>query len=362
MKIVRSILLNVFTGASFTVELLMVAVAYSDRLHPADYPRLACAGMAFPAFLIVNVVILMLWLMVKWKRAWIPLLGFLLAFPAIRIYLPLNIATEPPSQSIKVMSYNVGCYTLGKGGKTDHELLDSIYQYIRSQNADIVCLQEDMTSSGDTTRYPELYPYNDTVHVNKPRSSYLNVVSIHSRFPIVGRERIRYESVANGSVGFYLDIGGDTVIVVNNHFESTHLTEDDRNLYKDIISGSMDGKDTKAETSHLIGKIGESMVKRSAQAEAVHHYIESHNSYPIILCGDFNDTPISYTRRTVAQGLTDCYVETGCGLGFSFKQKGFAIRIDNIMCSDHFKPYGCHVDNSIMASDHYPIICWLEKR
>ena len=362
MKIVRSILLNVFTGASFTVELLMVAVAYSDRLHPADYPRLACAGMAFPAFLIVNVVILMLWLMVKWKRAWIPLLGFLLAFPAIRIYLPLNIATEPPSQSIKVMSYNVGCYTLGKGGKTDHELLDSIYLYIRSQNADIVCLQEDMTSSGDTTRYQELYPYNDTVHVNKPRSSYLNVVSIHSRFPIVGRERIRYESVANGSVGFYLDIGGDTVIVVNNHFESTHLTEDDRNLYKDIISGSMDGKDTKAETSHLIGKIGESMVKRSAQAEAVHHYIESHNSYPIILCGDFNDTPISYTRRTVAQGLTDCYVETGCGLGFSFKQKGFAIRIDNIMCSDHFKPYGCHVDNSITASDHYPIICWLKKR
>ena len=78
MKIIRSILLNVFTGASITIVLLMVAVAYSDRLHPADHPTLACAGMAFPAFLIANVIMLMLWLIVKWRRAWIPVLGFVL--------------------------------------------------------------------------------------------------------------------------------------------------------------------------------------------------------------------------------------------------------------------------------------------
>ena len=100
MKIIRSILLNVFTGASITIVLLMVAVAYSDRLHPADHPTLACAGMAFPAFLIANVIMLMLWLIVKWRRAWIPVLGFVLAFPAIRVYLPLNIRAEAPPQSI----------------------------------------------------------------------------------------------------------------------------------------------------------------------------------------------------------------------------------------------------------------------
>ena len=362
MKIIRSILLNVFTGVSITIVLLMVAVAYSDRLHPADHPTLACAGMAFPAFLIANVIMLMLWLIVKWRRAWIPVLGFVLAFPAIRVYLPLNIRAEAPPQSIKLVSFNVGCYTHGAGGKTDHEALVAIHDYVRSQNADIVCLQEDMTSAKDTTYFQEFFPYNDTVHVNRPRSSYVNVVSIHSRFPVVRNEQIRFESLANGSVAFYLKIDDDTVIVVNNHLESTHLTQDDRDIYKDIISGSMDGKDTKAETRQLLGKLSAAMVTRAQQAEAVHHYIESHNNYPIIVCGDFNDTPISYVRRTIAQGLTDCFVESGCGLGISFTQKGFAIRIDNILCSAHFEPYGCYVDNSVKASDHYPIICWLKKQ
>ena len=112
----------------------------------------------------------------------------------------------------------------------------------------------------------------------------------------------------------------------------------------------------------LLGKVSKAMVKRSRQAEAVHHYIESHRRYPIIVCGDFNDTPISYVRRTIASGLTDCYVETGCGMGITFNQRGLSFRIDNIMCSSHFKPYGCYVDDEISVSDHNPVICWLEPQ
>ncbi|MDE6011388.1 MAG: AP endonuclease, partial [Prevotella sp.] len=72
--------------------------------------------------------------------------------------------------------------------------------------------------------------------------------------------------------------------------------------------------------------------------------------------------PISYTRCVVSQSLTDCFVESGCGLGLSFNQKGFNFRIDHIMCSQHFTPYNCTVDANMDASDHNPIICWLEKQ
>jgi UDP-2,3-diacylglucosamine pyrophosphatase LpxH len=59
--------------------------------------------------------------------------------------------------------------------------------------------------------------------------------------------------------------------------------------------------------------------------------------------------------------LTDCYVATANGPGISYHYNAFYVRIDNIMCSDHWKPYECKVDNSISASDHYPIVCKLQR-
>ena len=176
------------------------------------------------------------------------------------------------------------------------------------------------------------------------------------------KERISYESRANGSAAFFLLVDGDTVIVINNHLESTHMSDEDRQRYTEIINGDMDGGDARAETRRLVDKLSANMAIRAPQAEAVHEYIERHRRYPIIVCGDFNDTPISYTRLTVAQGLTDCYVETGNGPGISYNIRGFYFRIDHMMCSEHFEPYSCIVDDDIDASDHYPLVCWLKRK
>jgi endonuclease/exonuclease/phosphatase (EEP) superfamily protein YafD len=128
-----------------------------------------------------------------------------------------------------------------------------------------------------------------------------------------------------------------------------------------MIQGEMPRDTAKAETKFLLGRIGDSMAKRAPQARAVHEYIEGHRQYPMIVCGDFNDTPISYARHTIAQGLTDCYVETGNGPGLSYNLQGFYFRIDHMFVSDHFTPYGCKVDSKIDVSDHYPIVCTLKK-
>ena len=359
MPILKNILLSVLTGASVMVAAATVAVAYSDRLDPIAHPVLACAGMVFPIFLVANLVVLLLWLMVKWRRVWIPIAAFVLAFPSIRIFMPLHTSSEAPEGCIKVLSYNVAAYG---GNYRYNQAMDTIFGYLKQQKADIVCFQEDMTVKfNPVEHFPELYPYNDTVHVTPPGYPLINAVGIHSRFPIIRRERISYESLANGSVAFFLQIGADTVIVVNNHLESTHLSTDDRQRYKAMMRGDMDRASTKEETRLILDKLSKAMAQRAEQAKAVSRYIEQHRGYPLIVCGDFNDTPISYVRRTIAQGLTDCYVDTGNGLGLSYNQRGFNFRIDHIMCSSHFKPYNCYVDDKMDASDHYPIICWLER-
>jgi len=354
MKVIKSILVNILTGASVTMALLMIAIAYSDRLNPVEHPVLACLGMTFPLFIIINLLFLVAWLLIKWRRIWIPLVALIASYSAIHTYYPLHGSSKIPEGSIKVMSYNVCCYT---GNPSYKACFDSVYNYIKSQKADIVCLQEDICPN--TEKLNALFPYNDTLHVNHS-PVYTNAVGIHTRYPIIKKEKIPFKSQGNGSVAFYLKIGQRTVIVINNHLESFHLSPVDRQRYKEVLKGDMDSKKAEAETRSLVKKVSDAMALRAPQADAVYRYIKAHSDYPIIVCGDFNDTPISYVRRTIAEGLTDCYVATGTGAGISYNQKGFNFRIDHIMCSSDFTPYRCIVDDNTKASDHYPIICWME--
>ena len=80
---------------------------------------------------------------------------------------------------------------------------------------------------------------------------------------------IEYPSAANGSVVWYLQVGNDTLIVVNNHLESTHLTKEDRSQYHQLIKGDMESDTARASSRHLLSVFSESSVKRAPQAEFI---------------------------------------------------------------------------------------------
>ena len=77
----------------------------------------------------------------------------------------------------------------------------------------------------------------------------------------------------------------------------------------------------------------------------------------LIVCGDFNTSPISYAHRVIGRGLDDAFVESGFGMGISYHRNGFYFRIDHILTSPDLKAYRCTVDSRIDNSDHYPIWC-----
>lgn len=357
----KTILLNIIAGANIVTVILMLISGYSDHLSPADYPLLACAGMVFPIFLIANLLFVPLWVFLSWKRLLIPVIGFVLAYIPIRTYIPLHGKSNVPDDALLIVSYNV----CGYGGNYKYDLaLDTVLNYLKAHHPDIVCIQEDMTSKWNNAleRYAEIFPYNDTTRVSTS-STIVNAVGIHTRFPIIRKEVIPYSSPTNGSVAYYLNVDGDTIVVVNNHLESTHLNTKDRNRYKDIINGEVQRDTIPSETNQLMHKLMQAMTIRAGHVDIIHHCVDSlQQLYPVIVCGDFNDTPISYTHHRMAENLTDCYVETGLGLGLSFNQRGFNFRIDHLMCSSHFTPYQCKIDNKMDASDHYPLLCWLKKR
>ncbi len=353
----KTITVKMVAGANVATVVVMLLVGFADYVNPVDHPVLSCLGMTFPVFLVINMLFLFFWLMFKKCMAVIPVVGYALAYVPIRIYIPINLPEDMPDGVIKVLSYNVQGY---HGNPRYDDSSGMIVDYIRSCEADIVCLQEDLPPNGGVRMAMDsIFAHTDTVHVGTKN---MNALGIYTRFPIIRKERISYDSEGNGSVAFFLDVDGDTVIVINNHLETTHLSPDDRRMYKDMLKGEVERDTVREESKKLIHKLGESAAIRAPQADAVHKYVEDHAGCSVILCGDFNDNPISYARRTVALGLTDCYVTTGRGVGVSYNQKGFFVRIDNMMCSGDFEPYNCKVDNKIDASDHYPIYCWLKKQ
>ena len=345
-------------GANIATVIVMLLVGYSDRLCPADHPMLSTAGMTFPVFLLINLVFLLFWILFKWRMIWIPVLGYLLAYVPISIYLPVNSRQSVPEDAIKLISYNVCSY----GGNYKYENgFEVVRDYLSAEQPDIVCLQEDV----DTWRrivfrdYEKFLAYNDTlVLVNQPTS--YNALGIHTRFPIIRRERIAYSSLANGSAAWWLKVGSDTLIVVNNHFESCHLSSEDRQQYRQILKGEISGDSARNESKLLLVKLAEANAKRAVQIDAVCQYVEDHSHYPVIVCGDLNDSPISYSRHALGKHLTDCFVKTGRGLGLSYNQKAFSFRIDHLFCSEELEPYNCQIDSRMDASDHNPLICWLK--
>ncbi len=357
----KSFVLNLLVGANIVTILLMLVAGYSDRLSPAEHPYLACAGMVFPIFLLVNLLFVPLWVLLSWHRLVVLIIGLALAYVPIRTYIPLHKSSAPPDNALTIVSYNV-C-TFGGNYKYDNGV-DTIFNYLKTYRPDILCLQEDKDIKRNELekKMRTMFAYMDTTMVSDKTFAGVNLIGFYSRYPILKKEVINYNSPTNGSVAYFIKMDKDTVLIINNHLESSHLSKEDRNRYQDMIEGDMQRDTMKSETNLLIRKLTEGMKARAGHVDIIHEYVEAHRQYPIIICGDFNDTPISYARHKMAEGLTDCFVESGCGFGISFNRKGFPIRIDHMMCSSEFIPLLCEIDNKMDASDHYPLICWLKKK
>ena len=358
IKQLKSFTVHVIAGANFASVIVMLLAGYSDRLDPSDHPLLSTLGMTFPVFLLINLLFIFFWLVFKWRMVWISVCGFLLAYVPISVYMPINARQDIPEGALKVISYNVCTY--GGNYKYDNGF-EYVRDYLFEENPDIVCIQEDV----DTWRryvflhYEKHFAYNDTMVIANTVTSF-NALGIHTKYPIIRRERIDYPSEANGSVAWWLKVNDDTLVVVNNHFESCHLNEKDREQYRQMLRGEMSRDSAREESKMLLIKLAEANAKRARQIRAVRDYALQHSQYPVIVCGDFNDNPISYSRHTMAEVLTDCFVKTGRGIGLSYNQKAFSFRIDHFFCNEKLEPYYCKIDGEMDASDHNPLICWLK--
>lgn len=356
----KKLLLLVLTGANAFSVALMILCGWASCLSPESLKIAEPFTLTFPAYFIVNLFFIVFWLIFKPRYVLISGAGLLLSVSAVRTYCPINFPNPHPKGCIKVTSYNTlsfQSYNAPSDGTFDQTIID----YVAHSDADIMCIQEGGYDGGSKKgkiieSKLRTWPYRDSVRVGKT-----NTIVLCSRFPILKRELIVTGFHEHGSAAYTLLVNRDTVIVINNHFVSNAMDNKDKDKYKKLVKEPINSN-TNNNLKYLFRKVANASIHRAVQAEIVSQYIKNHKKTPIILCGDFNDSPLSYVHHRLTAELNDAYTASGNGPGISYHESGMYFRLDNILCSRHWKAYDAKVEREHGASDHYPISCYLKMK
>lgn len=359
MKKVLKILLFPLLAINVVAAALLICCAYSPLLPAEHMPLLSLAGLAFPFTFILNAFFLILWLIIYPRYVVLPLITGVICFTQIRAFIPVNFDRQrSPENSLKVLSYNILSKNITASNVNEG---NAIISYLKSSGADIICLQEFQFSAlKRNTKLLNEYPFKSYI-VSKDSEYASCYLGCLSKYPILDVEHLRFNETFNGCSKYRILHEEDTIVVYNCHLQSFGLGNEDKSTYEQILSnpkGNIRSKGTK----ELIKKLRDSAVKRANQADIIVADLKKETSPYIVVCGDFNDSPISYTCHKMKEMLDDAYTNSGNGPGISYNRNKLYYRIDHMLHSQQFKAYKCTVDRSIKVSDHYPIFCFLEKR
>lgn len=354
MKIIRNTFGFIFLVLNLLVGVGLLLSAYAQYLSPVLSPVLSVAGLSFPFFAVFNLVFLLVWLFIRPKFIVLPLLLFLSSIDPLLTYCPMSTSREPADGKVlKVLTYN----TMGMPSEKNDKGITTTpaVEYIKKSGADIVCLQEfPAEHNAIIKQLKHTYPFNKVVTFHSSLK-----VACFSKTPILSGESIDLISPGNGSALFYVKVDGKKVPVIINHLESNKLSGNDKEIYETLLEDPQN-RFVKSGSKHLLFKLADAAALRGPQAKTIAQRIKKINSPYIIVCGDFNDTPLSYTHRVIGEGLQDTYREVSFGPDMTYHSHFMYFRIDHMFVGKGYKVLDCEVDKSILASDHYPYWCTIE--
>ena len=348
-----------FFGITFRIILIIAAISMALSyaaiyINPSKFGLPLFFGLFFIPLLGLNISLFLIALIKGSKSIWIPLVVILPALLYTELFFKIGNDESPNKEGIKlsIESYNVGTFNSSKEKLTRNECRDKVKSHIKEDIPDIICFQEffaDTYLQADTTLSIYKYRY---YHLFKTKSGKLFGNLTLSKFPIVNKGTISFKKSTNLSI--YTDINHyDRVIrIYNNHLESYNVSF--TGLVKKLSRNSgIKSDELKNDIKVVHEKMLGTFIRRSDQVNKILDNIKS-SSFPAIICGDFNDTPVSYTYHKLSQNRKDSFKESGKGFGGTFTHLWPVLRIDYILYPKEFSST-THKTQKIKLSDHYPI-------
>lgn len=358
-----SLLIRLLFSVNVIIGFLMLGAYISTHISPNSIPYISFLGLMYPIFLILIICFSIVWLIFKRKYLIFNFIVFVLGWNHFTDFYAFNNSIVVHSANdVKVLSYNVRIFDY-YSVKTRLNTRDNIFEFLQSENADVYCFQEFFHQENSpnfktkdtlidllqTKYYHERYTHEMT------GKKFFGVVTF-SKYPVIHKGGIKFDNDDNNYC-IYTDIikNKDTIRVFNAHLGSIRLKQKDYAVFGDDENSANYKVDTVQQ--NIIGRLILAFEKRAIQIEQVMAEVKQ-SPYPVILCGDFNDTPVSYCYRQVTRELEDVFIESGNGIGTTYIGKIPSNRIDYIFHSTELKGTE-FVVHDVNYSDHKPISCYI---
>ena len=315
-------------------------------LAPKFFPILSVLTLFMPLFFILNGLFFIYWGIQFKKRMILSGLVLLMGITFINKFYKFSAKEYPETENdFTVMSYNVRLFNVFKWLDRE-DVPANILAFINDKNPDILCIQEFSNSANiDLKVYRHRYVFMEG---NKIKTGQ----AIFSKFPIIDQGNIVFPNSNNNVVFADIKKGKDIVRVYNMHLQSIKISPDVNEINENIDAIDQ-GKSQK-----LFNRISKAFTQQQQQAEMIKEH-KKDCPYPIIICGDLNNSAFSYVYRNIKGKLKDAFEEAGKGFGPTYKFRYYPARIDYILADDKMTVKKFESFPEFENSDHYPIMAKL---
>ncbi|MFD2939685.1 endonuclease/exonuclease/phosphatase family protein [Flavobacterium notoginsengisoli] len=339
--------LSWFNKIMFFLNIVLTVLTFSvyilPFLAPKSFPLLSVLTLFMPAFFVANALFFIYWGIQFKKRLILSGLVLLTGITFISKFYKFSAKEYVQDEKdFSIMSYNVRLFNVFKWLDRD-DIPENIKAFIDEKDPDILCIQEYSNSAHlDLKVYPHRYIFIDGKKIKTGQA-------IFSKFPIIDEGKIVFPKSDNNVV--YADIkrGKDVIRVYNMHLQSIKISPDVSEISDDIDNVNQ------KKSQRIYGRISKGFTQQQEQAEIFKEHIKK-CKYPIIICGDMNNSPFSYVYRSIKGKLKDAFEEAGEGFGATYKFKYYPARIDYIFTDSKMKVKQFESFSDFENSDHYPIM------
>lgn len=341
-----------FILITILVSAVTIAGAFAPYTDPNDHPLMGYIALGLPVLLLVNTVLFFYWLIRKKKQMLIPLIALLANSSYLTAVFHYSPIVRPETETLTVATYNIHSFNKEKTGFSAKQ----IARYMENEKTDILCFQE----FNGNIHFPldslirafDRYPYR-YIPVLPDRHTR---IAVFSRYPIADSLFVSFPGTDNCALYVDILVRKRTIRLFNVHMQTTDMSRTERQLARNEVY--FDKEDRIKALGTIRNTLLGNMQKRASQANTMHRLIEK-SPYPVLVCGDFNDTPASYTYRTLKGNLSDGFQSCGKGYQHTFRGLFKLLRIDYIFHSPEIKAVR-YVSPSLKWSDHNPVIMEIE--
>jgi endonuclease/exonuclease/phosphatase family metal-dependent hydrolase len=362
-SILKKLFHRIFLALNILFAIALVLSYLAVHINPDTFALPALFGLAYPYLLFINLIFALIWIVALRFEALISIAVIAAGITHLSNYIKFQKPSGDKTGTFRVQSYNVRLFNYFETWKNSISE-KKILELLNNQQSDIICLQELYIIGNPELKEDAIKAalggkyYSHFKVISTGKNRYYGIATF-SKFPIVGKGDIVHAH--SSSLSIYSDIvaGKDTFRIFNNHLQSFHLHRMERSFLNELTAASED-KETLSELRDISLSLRQGFIRRASQAQAVKARINV-SPYPVIITGDFNDTPVSYSYRKIRKGLNDAFVSSGYGAGFTYKGNYPPNRIDYILYDNALE---CRQFDIVKVkySDHYPIIAYFRKK